>query len=197
MPLNELGDFLAGAFGPLAIAWLILGFFQQGKELQQSTEALQLQAKELNNSVQQQERMAKVTSEALAFEKENVQYERGRNLESIKPSFTILDAVATEFRSGAGLISFKVNLVNVGGDALKVVISSSIESEILPSSLGVWGGKSAKPIELKLNSGFPKGGMNLTVSFLDAEGREGEQEFIVNFLDNGENTLPTLDVRLK
>lgn len=40
MPLNELGDFLAGVFGPLAIFWLILGFLQQGKELQQSTQAL-------------------------------------------------------------------------------------------------------------------------------------------------------------
>ena len=26
--LNELGDFLAGAFGPLALFWLVLGFFQ-------------------------------------------------------------------------------------------------------------------------------------------------------------------------
>lgn len=31
--LNQFGDFLAGAFGPLAIFWLVLGFFQQGQEL--------------------------------------------------------------------------------------------------------------------------------------------------------------------
>ena len=35
MPLNEVGDFLAGVFGPLAILWLVLGFLQQGKELRQ------------------------------------------------------------------------------------------------------------------------------------------------------------------
>jgi hypothetical protein len=27
LSLNELGDFLAGAFGPLALFWLVLGFF--------------------------------------------------------------------------------------------------------------------------------------------------------------------------
>lgn len=52
--LNELGDFLAGAFGPLAFAWLVLGFIQQGKELRLSSEALILQAAELKNSVGQQ-----------------------------------------------------------------------------------------------------------------------------------------------
>lgn len=44
---NEIGDLLAGMFGPLAILWLILGFFQQGIELRQNTAALKLQADEL------------------------------------------------------------------------------------------------------------------------------------------------------
>ena len=58
MDLNEVGDFLAGAFGPLAILWLVLGFFQQGIELRQGTEALNLQTSELTNSVTQQTKMA-------------------------------------------------------------------------------------------------------------------------------------------
>ncbi|HRE16401.1 MAG TPA: hypothetical protein PLW86_04930 [Rhodocyclaceae bacterium] len=35
MQPNNIGDFLAGIFGPLAILRLILGFFQQGVELRQ------------------------------------------------------------------------------------------------------------------------------------------------------------------
>jgi hypothetical protein len=31
--LNELGDFLAGIFAPIAFFWLILGYIQQGKQL--------------------------------------------------------------------------------------------------------------------------------------------------------------------
>lgn len=57
LPLNELGDFLAGAFGPLALAWLVFGYFQQGDELKQGTEALLMQAQELRESVEQQSAM--------------------------------------------------------------------------------------------------------------------------------------------
>ncbi|WP_085703882.1 hypothetical protein [Pseudomonas sp. B15(2017)] len=57
LKLNEIGDLAAGVFGPLAFLWLILGYLQQGKELKASTDALKLQAKELNNSVAQQKMM--------------------------------------------------------------------------------------------------------------------------------------------
>lgn len=39
--LNELGDFLAGIFAPIAFFWLILGYIQQGKQLDQNTRALE------------------------------------------------------------------------------------------------------------------------------------------------------------
>ncbi|HEH8511533.1 TPA: hypothetical protein SH269_003856 [Pseudomonas aeruginosa] len=58
MELNSVGDFLAGVFGPVAILWLILGFFQQGLELRQNNEALKMQADELRASVEQQAAMA-------------------------------------------------------------------------------------------------------------------------------------------
>jgi len=38
--LNELGDFIAGVFAPIAFLWLILGYIQQGKQLDQNTRAL-------------------------------------------------------------------------------------------------------------------------------------------------------------
>lgn len=66
LPPNEFGDFLAGAFGPLAILWLVVGYFQQGKELRQNTEALRMQAAELKASVEQQQRMAKAAEAQVA-----------------------------------------------------------------------------------------------------------------------------------
>ena len=45
LPLNSLGDFLAGAFGPLALAWVVFGYFQQGDELKSSVQQLEIQAK--------------------------------------------------------------------------------------------------------------------------------------------------------
>lgn len=43
--LNEVGDFLAGAFSPLAFLWLVVGYFQQGHELSASVTQLERQAK--------------------------------------------------------------------------------------------------------------------------------------------------------
>lgn len=50
MQPNNLGDFLSGSFSPLAFAWLVLGFIQQGIELRQNSTALLLQAEELRTA---------------------------------------------------------------------------------------------------------------------------------------------------
>ncbi|ENW10146.1 hypothetical protein [Acinetobacter pittii] len=67
LPSNELGDFLAGAFAPLAFLFLILGYKQnsesirlQNEELRASTEALKLQVDEMKKSVDQQKIMAQL-----------------------------------------------------------------------------------------------------------------------------------------
>ena len=70
LTLNEWGDFLAGATAPIAFLWLIIGYFQQGKELSLNTQALQSQMIELKrqaDEIQQQtainERLAKAAEE--------------------------------------------------------------------------------------------------------------------------------------
>lgn len=60
LALNEQGDFFAGFVSPIAILWLVLGYLQQGKELRLNTQALELQIKELNDSVKQQSIIAAV-----------------------------------------------------------------------------------------------------------------------------------------
>lgn len=50
--LNEWGDFLAGFFAPVAFLWLVLGYMQQGDELQENTKALIQQKDEYSKSVQ-------------------------------------------------------------------------------------------------------------------------------------------------
>lgn len=58
---NEFGDFFAGLAGPLTIIWLVIGYFQQGKELQNSVAALSLQAEELRKSSEAQHTLATVS----------------------------------------------------------------------------------------------------------------------------------------
>lgn len=87
MSLNNIGDFLAGAFSPLAFLWLVLGFFQQGHELQ-------LQAEELRASVQEQAKMARIAEDQytanvqqLQFERQRIQEEREAQLRAARPNF--------------------------------------------------------------------------------------------------------------
>lgn len=55
---NEVGDFLAGAFAPLAFLWLVLGYRMQALELEQNSKALRQQAEEMRNAVEQAEKQA-------------------------------------------------------------------------------------------------------------------------------------------
>ena len=62
LPAEDLGNFLEGAFAPLAFLWLVIGYFLQQKELEQNTEALRAQAVEISRSAEQ----AVIQSENLA-----------------------------------------------------------------------------------------------------------------------------------
>ena len=89
MPLNEVGDFLAGAFGPVAFLWLVLGFLQQGEELRQGTEALLLQATELKNSVEQQSIMAAAATQQIDAQHAALELQRHERDRAVMANFTI------------------------------------------------------------------------------------------------------------
>lgn len=88
LPLNELGDFAAGAFGPLAVIWLVAGYFQQGEELQQNTKALNLQAEELANSVIQQSQLVDIARKDALAANSRYEAERLRAKKRSRPFFT-------------------------------------------------------------------------------------------------------------
>ena len=50
--LNELGDFLAGVFTPLAFFWLVYGYLLQSKELRLQREELALTRKQLDKQTE-------------------------------------------------------------------------------------------------------------------------------------------------
>ena len=63
MSLNEWGDFLAGVSAPVALLWLVVGYFQHGQELRLNTEALRHQQEELKRQAEEAARLAKATEE--------------------------------------------------------------------------------------------------------------------------------------
>lgn len=64
LPLNEIGDFLAGAFAPLAFIWFVIAYAQQGEELRQNTAALSAQYEEMKKAAEQ----ATIQADALGQE---------------------------------------------------------------------------------------------------------------------------------
>ncbi|WP_214645812.1 hypothetical protein [Acinetobacter terrestris] len=96
--LNSLGDFLAGIFAPVAFFWLILGYVQQGKQLDQNTKALEQQK---NIQKKQFDAMNKSVEPRLVIE--NIQYvylnNEGEDNFLIQAMFNLtnLGGVANEF----------------------------------------------------------------------------------------------------
>lgn len=109
---NELGDFLAGTFGPLAFFWLICGYLQQGVELKQNTEALRLQVEELRNSVEHQRELADVAREQLKSDAEELAHRRERARRDALPVFDAV--IAWNFDGIMNATFVRMTITNTG-----------------------------------------------------------------------------------
>lgn len=75
MDLNNLGDFLAGFAGALALIWLVIAFFQQGELLKQNTKSIDIQQRELQNNneiLKLQHKELKASTKALTLQYEEM-----------------------------------------------------------------------------------------------------------------------------
>ena len=59
MTLNEWGDFLAGLAAPIALLWVVIGYFQHGEEIRLNTKVLKLQQEELRRQVEETATLAR------------------------------------------------------------------------------------------------------------------------------------------
>ena len=99
MDLNEWGDFFAGVFAPLAFLWLIVGYYQQARELGQNTaaliqqaEALNLQVVELQKTAEQQKELASVSVKQHEFEVGQAEAQRRKDKLAAQPVFIYRNA---------------------------------------------------------------------------------------------------------
>jgi len=118
---SNLGDFLAGVFGPPAFMWLILGYFQQGDELKNSTEALQEQAKQLRDSVEQQAAMVSVTVKQLELEIESRKRLEAHEREQLRPRYLVSPDMGSSISQGNVDLTIKVR--NEGHQAANVAVN--------------------------------------------------------------------------
>ena len=120
--LNEWGDFIAGFSAPLAFFWLVLGYMQQGDELRHSTKALQLQAEELKNSVEQQSQLVDISRKQLAQEIATLEAERDSQRQKARPVFIATSGGYSADPEIAGHIKCRAVVTNVGNKASSVKV---------------------------------------------------------------------------
>ena len=181
---NEIGDVLAGSFGPLAILWLILGFFQQGYELRQNTEALKLQSSsldaqvsELINSVEQQRQLVDIARKQFENEIDTLRYEREKESRHAKPDFIFS---LLSHSTGSTGICCRFRLTNVGNTSSNISFQFSEGIiDFSPRNLPLMDRNSEQEVALSLDEHIGLGGLAwIKISFKDALGSLGQKSFV-------------------
>ncbi len=123
---NEFGDFLAGAFSPVAFFWLVLGYLQQQKELQQNTKALELQAEELRNSVEQYKEMVAVAKDQLISDRTNSENARIEKENQFKP-IIFAPTIAPGLIYGGDTYKYRGQLIVAKADVINLQVKTTPE----------------------------------------------------------------------
>lgn len=169
MPLNEVGDFLAGVFGPVAFLWLVLGFLQQGEELR-------MQATELRNSVEQQASLA-------ATAKQQIDMQAMEREIALKALFTFESNSFIHSRS-EGWVQSKVRIKNEGKKALNATIYSD-QNVNQGESMDLGDLPEGQQVEVIFD--FPLGAITIEgkvwIEYDDATGDRRRETFRYAFLD--------------
>ena len=177
MPLNEVGDFLAGVFGPLAILWLVLGFLQQGKELRQNTEALELQAEELSNSVHQQEELVEISWRQHEVNVEALDAEKIRIKKLSEPNFSLLGFGGVRSRN------YKLSCIFINTGATAIHFNASIDTNCIvnpKTQFSIWEKQETKRIEFLLSLDMLPNTINIKISYSNELSEHFEQKFTAN-----------------
>lgn len=186
MDPDEFATFLSGVFAPLAFLWLVLGFRQQGDELQNSARALWLQGEELRNSVEQQRQLVEVSRDQLAADytrRMEEEQEADRIAQpvlhgSIDGNYSGLQRVLTIRIHNGGPTCSAVSVVANGNDAGGSPV-------LLP----------ANRLDMQVSFMTPGevAAQDIAVQYTDARGNRREQRFHVPISEtggpNGDRTL--------
>lgn len=174
---NSVGDFLAGAFSPLAFLWLVLGFFQQGQELRQNNKALQLQAEELRNSVEQQKELVAVTREQVTIEMENINQARIAMAAQVKPLLVLGNAGGSH---SGNTHNVQFTLQNLGAPVTGVQLSFDGAMSVLSGSIDALDTKDVRQFRFQFDGDGSDIGSALIVSYLDTNGARGESHHFIS-----------------
>jgi hypothetical protein len=185
IPLNEIGDFLAGVFGPIAFLWLVIGYLMQNRELR-------------NQLIEYKENL-NLTKRSLNITEKNKAYIENRERNYRQPLFKIkvnkiLNGI--DFNHGDNNRYF-IDIYNFGETVMNVQI---FDPEILKNFKreSVFEANSTLSVEIPLNKNYVKFDekllkekesimLNIKIAFLDKSGENGTANVMITpDFDNNE-----------
>lgn len=110
MPLNEIGDFLAGVFSPLAFLFLYLGYKQNSESLKHQINELSSSTQALKEQVEYQADLVRISTDQLNFYREKDKFDQEQRIYKARPILILI-------RISSGTSGDRFTIKNLGGDA--------------------------------------------------------------------------------
>ena len=146
MTLNEWGDFLAGVAAPVALLWVVIGYFQHGEEIHLNTKVLELQKEELRRQVKETatlarnaERQAKASEHLVQLSKTDQERDTLREALAARPEFVGAGG-------GSSTNQIHTTILNRGGEVKDITLHYEGPHEYRFSPPGIW--ERAKDVKL-------------------------------------------------
>jgi hypothetical protein len=194
---NEWADWAAGAFAPLAFLWLVLGYLQQGDELQQNTAALRQQEAQLRAQTDELQKSSvahRELVEATRLQAESSalasRVASAATVSAFQPAFFVRK---TDGNPAAG--SARVQLSNSGKEAIDVrLVLSNREpgATVRPEQVEAWPTNKDILVALTFPPGSSQLESHLGILYLDQLGFRQVKEFKVTV--QGAPANPSLKV---
>ena len=178
LPLNAIGDFFSGLSAPLALIWLVVGYFQQGEELRLNTEALHAQQEELRRQVEETAQLAKnaerqaASSEQIALiSKTEHERQQQKEMKEAEPIF-VADGGSD---SRPEVIT---NITNHGGPIRQVILTHAGRYKMSLRGSPVWESNAGQKLVLLVRPDedllFP---VDFSLQYIDKLGTRHERFF--------------------
>lgn len=187
LKLNEFGDFFAGAFGPIGILWIVLGFWQQGDELRNSVDALNVQSEELRKSVEQQKALVDTSREQADAKKRVAENLERDEVLSQFPRFNMFSDTA-EFNSPHGPSSSAFRLYNSGKICMDIQIWDEDNDPVLLHDKPSLENEKALRFFVEYTD-TDHSDFRIIVRFKSSEGIAGHQSFRLRKINDSKSTF--------
>jgi len=132
--LAEAGTFFGGIFGPVALIWLIIGYFRQNQEIIKTSEALETQEVQLSNVIKQLSASADALATSANAQLSLAKHETIKSLKATGPYIRVFGSAQFDKK-----YQHTFHLINEGLDMSMVDVECLSEGlDVIKRDIGYW-----------------------------------------------------------